>query len=75
MKLKKYIKLAALLGVVSIAWFSSGCTKKCSHPDGHMWGKWQDNINSNGNVSKNELGWHIQSRTCETCGLHDGGIN
>ena len=25
MKLKKYIKLAALLGVVSIAWFSSGC--------------------------------------------------
>ena len=27
MKLKKYIKLAALLGVVSIAMFSSGCVQ------------------------------------------------
>ncbi len=28
MKLKKYIKLAALLGVVSIAMFSTGCSSQ-----------------------------------------------
>ena len=35
MKLKKYIKLTALLGVVSIAMFSTGCsTQKANGLDG-----------------------------------------
>jgi len=74
MKLKKYIKLAALLGVVSIAMFTSGCNS-CTDTDGHKWGKWVDKINDEGEPSKNGFGMHFQERYCETCGKHDGGMN
>ena len=65
--MKYLILIIAMLALTS-------CSDNCTHPEGHLWGTWTDDLNEAGQP----VTWQKtkrQSRYCQHCGMHEGDYN